>query len=95
MLCDVSEGVPWCEIDVVLCGEDSHFFFSNFAYKAEALRKRFVFAACDMGAVLMALMEASWMYLGIGLAPWACEGHEGEKWSFGVAQHGDIINQCE
>ena len=79
VLCVVKEGVPRCEIDVSLSGEDSHFFFSNFAYRAEAMRKRFVFAACDIGAVLMALMVVSWMYLGIGVAPWACEGHEGEK----------------
>ena len=34
------------------------------------------------------------MYLGIGLGPLACEGHEGEKWSFAMAQQGHI-NQCE
>ena len=59
MLRDVRVGLIGCEGGVGMCSEDSYFFFSNFAYKADAMRRRFVFAVCEMGAVLMALIVAS------------------------------------
>ena len=59
MLCDARMGIVVCAGDVGVCSVDSHFFFSNFAYKADAMRRRFVFAVCEMGAVLMALIVVS------------------------------------
>ena len=42
----------------------------------------------------MAEMVADRMCVGIDFAPLACVGHAGEKWSFILAQHGQM-NQCE
>ena len=73
---------------------DCHKFFSNLAYREEDILRRFVRADGVMGALFMAFVVASWIYLGIGLGPLAWVGHRGEKWSFGVAQHGQM-NQCD
>ena len=58
------------------------------------MRSKFALADCGIFAALMALMVESCMYFGTGLGPFACDGHAGEKWSLGIAQHGQI-NQCE
>ena len=73
---------------------DSHNCLSSLAYKAVAIRVRFLRAASVTGAASIADFAASWIYLGIGFGPCACEGHVGEKWSFATAQHGHM-NQCE
>ena len=58
------------------------------------MRSRLVRAEAEMGADLMALVVASCMYFGISLGPSDWLGHAGEKWSFGMAQHGHM-NQWE
>ena len=61
------------------CASDSHNGFSNLAYKADAIRSRLSRAEVVMGALSIADLVASCIYLGTGLRPLACEGQLGEK----------------
>ena len=65
-----------------VCVSASHKGFSSFAYRADAMRSKLLRAEDVMGALSIADLVASCMYLGTGLRPFACDGQLGEKWSF-------------
>ena len=54
------------------------------------MRSRFVRAAVVIGALFMAFLVASCIYLGMGFGPLACDGQLGEKWSFWAPQQGHM-----
>ena len=54
------------------------------------MRRRLSLIDWGMEADLIATFVASWMYLGIGLAPLDWVGQAGAKWSLGLLQHGHI-----
>ena len=79
---------------VKIGGRASQCLLLSLAYKAFDILMRLDFADCEIGAELIAVRVAAFIFSGIAFGPSACVAHVGEKWSLIFAQHGHM-NQCD